>query len=1346
VSLLSCKHLETDRRILFAAHDYITGDRFELHRCSACGLVRTVPAPTNSQLSRYYPSGYYGEDKRYPRLMEWLLDRLYATRARSFARAAGCVPGRVIDIGCGRGQVLHQLRALGWQTAGTELSETSARYARDALGLDVKVGEVQDLNLEGPYDLVIIWHVLEHMSDPGQVLREVTRILAPSGTVIIGVPNFSSWEAALGKAGWFHLDVPRHLNHFTPTSLAHLMHDAGLQESECHFSAVEYDSFSFAQTLLNALGFRHNLLYDVLRSRGAKVLSPGPQRRTAESIMVVVLGACLLLISPLWIAMARALHRGATMTFYAHRVVKSSVTHAPNQAGTVESASDQVARSNSDPPRPGPSGPNLLRAPVNMESASPMTLVRSTRAHRLSALARLPGVGPLLAGVVAVTFAFIGQNILTPGGRPAPHPDITASARWYASGIVVLLLGWWGSYRNGSLLHYPSIRRWIPRIGPARLVLCGLAALSNLLSWLLLRNDWASRGGGILWLVSLVLLIMAFARETNEETTDRSPETEHPWRLPHGIELAAFAAIMLLAAIMRLWRLGDLSAGMHGDEGEAGLDALGILHGVNSDLFTRGWFNQPNMYYWSLVVFMKLFGSGLFGLRMFAVVCGLLTVAFTYLLGREMFGQRGAIIAGSFMAFQSADVLFSREEFSNTSTPALLAIAFYFALRGLRTRRHFDFVVSGLATAFNLYFYAGGRLASPMLLALFAYLTVFHPRFVKYYWSRVAAWAGGFAVMSMPFAAYFVAFPINGTQYPNDRFIWLNHAGLAAQYGSNAWTTIIWDQLQASLSVLTLHPDVSAMGALDYPITRPIEAAFIVIGLAWALWRILDTRFFVLSLWFWASIIAAGVLTIDAPNLPRLMAMLPVLPLVLAAVLDHGIAQLSKVLEHIRLPRVSSKTRWLASAVVASGIVAVAGIQNWQMYIDHYLNSHRDAIVSTQAAYVQQQGLKYRFYNMGDPILYWTYGDNHFINPRADGSSAGNPSAVLPFIDNGTLGRKSVNVLLWFPMYDYLSVLHSYYPAGMTHTIHIGDRQQPQQPLITFVVRQGQIDARRVLRVTYVDASGRRVMALSPALGLQSDTRIPVGLKYPITATWTGSLFAEGYARYRFRVNASAGTEFAIDGVSIFDMRRAQAERMVLLAHGLHTIELRITLRAPGTSVDVRWSTGSASLSRISRRYLWSGAIGRSWNGEVWSPSTAGHGSGVPLEQRIDGFLGFRNAGQLFVGPAPTTGRWSSTLTVSKPGTYGFQINVNGRVIMTADRHAVIDRVTPGLTPEKFTGHVFLGKGRHVLDVRVRWPGPFNYLELYWSPPGTGYRILVSPHLHPLHPGVWLQKPVSVAG
>ena len=102
------------------------------------------------------------------------------------------------------------------ETQGIERSATAAQQAREVLYLDVGVQDLDELIADGvSFDAVVLWHVAEHLHDPATTLRNVASLLRPGGVLMIAVPNFGSPEAKIGKAGWFHLDVPRHVFHFT---------------------------------------------------------------------------------------------------------------------------------------------------------------------------------------------------------------------------------------------------------------------------------------------------------------------------------------------------------------------------------------------------------------------------------------------------------------------------------------------------------------------------------------------------------------------------------------------------------------------------------------------------------------------------------------------------------------------------------------------------------------------------------------------------------------------------------------------------------------------------------------------------------------------------------------------------------------------------------------------------------------------------------------------------------------------------------------------------------------------------------------------------------------------------
>jgi len=217
--------------------------------------------------------------------------------------------------------VLNQLRKRGWKVQGTELNDASAAFAREVLGLPVRTGELTSLHFpDAHFDVVILWHVLEHLHEPQTVLDEVARILRPGGVLLVAVPNFQSFEAKLTRNHWFHLDVPRHLIHFTPRTLQRSLAQAGLGLYRITYFAPEYDFFSFVQSALNQLGLRQNLLYDLLRGRGAHSgRAPQRRRNQVQAAASLLLSLPLGLISLPAIALVTTLRRGATMTVYARK-------------------------------------------------------------------------------------------------------------------------------------------------------------------------------------------------------------------------------------------------------------------------------------------------------------------------------------------------------------------------------------------------------------------------------------------------------------------------------------------------------------------------------------------------------------------------------------------------------------------------------------------------------------------------------------------------------------------------------------------------------------------------------------------------------------------------------------------------------------------------------------------------------------------------------------------------------------------------------------------------------------------------------------------------------------------
>jgi 2-polyprenyl-3-methyl-5-hydroxy-6-metoxy-1,4-benzoquinol methylase len=162
----------------------------------------------------------------------------------------------MLDAGAGRGRFVAAALAAGYRARGIEPSRRGASAAV-ALGVPVEQVTIESARIEpGSLDAVTLWHVLEHLDDPGAALDQIATWLAPSGVLLVGVPNLASLQARLGAERWFHLDVPRHRLHFTPAGLDALLRARGFVPVRTHHLLAEHNPFGMWQSLLSRFTHR----------------------------------------------------------------------------------------------------------------------------------------------------------------------------------------------------------------------------------------------------------------------------------------------------------------------------------------------------------------------------------------------------------------------------------------------------------------------------------------------------------------------------------------------------------------------------------------------------------------------------------------------------------------------------------------------------------------------------------------------------------------------------------------------------------------------------------------------------------------------------------------------------------------------------------------------------------------------------------------------------------------------------------------------------------------------------------------------------------------------------------
>jgi len=173
--------------------------------------------------------------------------------------------GRVLDMGCGKGNFALHMQARGWDVAATEIDAEKVHELRSA-GIDARVPGALDQSptWDERFDAVTCWHVLEHIAAPDDLLRQAWTFLKPGGYLDVTVPDFGSPQAKRWGADWFHLDVPRHAFHFSRDNLTTLIDRAGLVPICLRTTAVEYDLFGHVQSALNAGRAEKNALFEAL--------------------------------------------------------------------------------------------------------------------------------------------------------------------------------------------------------------------------------------------------------------------------------------------------------------------------------------------------------------------------------------------------------------------------------------------------------------------------------------------------------------------------------------------------------------------------------------------------------------------------------------------------------------------------------------------------------------------------------------------------------------------------------------------------------------------------------------------------------------------------------------------------------------------------------------------------------------------------------------------------------------------------------------------------------------------------------------------------------------------------
>ncbi len=220
----------------------VSGEHFSLLLNEEYQILKTHPQPTLDKLGSYYEFEDYishtdGKRTIFEKMYH-LVKRNAIKNKVKLINTYQPLRGKILDIGAGTGDFLLECKNQNWNILGIEPNE---KAKATAIGKGITFGETIEQLESNSFDVITMWHVLEHVPDVEHQVAELKRLLKPAGTIIIAVPNFKSYDAKYYKTNWAAYDVPRHLWHFSKIAIEKLFEKQNMNLVEV--KPMWFDSF-----------------------------------------------------------------------------------------------------------------------------------------------------------------------------------------------------------------------------------------------------------------------------------------------------------------------------------------------------------------------------------------------------------------------------------------------------------------------------------------------------------------------------------------------------------------------------------------------------------------------------------------------------------------------------------------------------------------------------------------------------------------------------------------------------------------------------------------------------------------------------------------------------------------------------------------------------------------------------------------------------------------------------------------------------------------------------------------------------------------------------------------------
>jgi len=244
IHIHSCPVCKSENLKLFlkGKDHFASKETFNIEKCDSCGFLFTQDFPSENYIDSYYVSDQYisHSDSR-----KGLMNKLYhyvrrymLGRKTKLIEKQSSQKGRLLDIGAGTGYFAHEMQNKGWAVTAIEKNEQARNLCKEKWNIDARDNKALFELPHHSFDVITLWHVLEHLENLNEVMQQLYVLLQPSGTLVVAIPNATSYDAKHYQSFWAAYDLPRHLWHFTPQTFSQIA-------SNHNFKIVETKRMAF---------------------------------------------------------------------------------------------------------------------------------------------------------------------------------------------------------------------------------------------------------------------------------------------------------------------------------------------------------------------------------------------------------------------------------------------------------------------------------------------------------------------------------------------------------------------------------------------------------------------------------------------------------------------------------------------------------------------------------------------------------------------------------------------------------------------------------------------------------------------------------------------------------------------------------------------------------------------------------------------------------------------------------------------------------------------------------------------------------------------------------------------